>query len=164
MFSPAQPSSSCSTSSFTSPAPPAGRPAGCAVSGDRPAWAPCDPRAGVPPATSGGWPRPVRRAVDYIEAHLHEPVNVAELAGAACMSRFHFARTFRASTGCSPMEYLRLRRIAVAQQMLRDGRHKVCQIASELCFFDQSHFIRSFRRITGCTPTRFAAACASAGR
>lgn len=162
MFSPATPSSSCSipnASAGDADARAAARPLAVIA----PDAAPCALLPAGPGTAGGGWPRPVRRAVDYIETHLHEPVNVAELAAAACMSRFHFARTFRASTGCSPMEYLRLRRIAIAQQMLRDGRHKVCQIASELCFFDQSHFIRSFRRITGCTPTRFAAACASAG-
>ncbi len=111
---------------------------------------------------SGQWPRAVCRAVDYIEQHLYEPVCVEQLAAAACMSRFHFARTFRAHTGLSPMEYLRQRRIEQAQRLLREGGRKVCQVASELCFFDQSHFVRSFRRATGCTPARYAAAMRAA--
>lgn len=114
------------------------------------------------PVASEAWPRAVRRAIDYIEQHLYEPVCVEQLAAAACMSRFHFARTFRAHTGLSPMEYLRQRRIEQAQRLLREGGRKVCQVASDLCFFDQSHFVRSFRRATGCTPARYAAAARAA--
>ncbi|AAM37019.1 transcriptional regulator [Xanthomonas citri pv. citri str. 306] len=101
--------------------------------------------------------RAVARAMQYIDTHLYEPVSVAHLAQAACMSRFHFARVFRDAVGASPMEYLRLRRLERAQAMLREGGHTISQIATDLCFFDQSHFVRSFRNATGCTPARFAA-------
>ncbi|CAD0335132.1 helix-turn-helix transcriptional regulator [Xanthomonas hortorum] len=101
--------------------------------------------------------RAVARAMHYIDTHLCEPISVAQLAGAACMSRFHFARVFREVVGASPMEYLRGRRIERAQVLLRERRHSISQIATDLCFFDQSHFVRSFRHATGCTPARFAA-------
>ncbi|WP_425509944.1 helix-turn-helix transcriptional regulator [Xanthomonas melonis] len=101
--------------------------------------------------------RAVARALHYIDTHLCEPIGVTQLAGAACMSRFHFARVFREATGASPMEYLRQCRLERAQAMLREGRHTISQIATDLCFFDQSHFVRSFRNATGCTPARFAA-------
>lgn len=101
-------------------------------------------------------PRAVVRAIDYIEQHLCEPIGVQQLAAAACMSRFHFARVFRRATGFSPMEYLRHRRIEQARVLLREGRYKVSEIASDLGFFDQSHFVRRFRRATGCTPARYA--------
>lgn len=101
--------------------------------------------------------RAVARAMQYIDTHLYEPVSVAHLAQAACLSRFHFARVFRDAVGASPMEYLRHRRLERAQAMLREGRHTISQIATDLCFFDQSHFVRSFRNATGCTPARFAA-------
>ncbi|KAB7771138.1 helix-turn-helix transcriptional regulator [Xanthomonas maliensis] len=101
--------------------------------------------------------RGVARAMRHIEAHLCEPISAGELAAVACMSRFHFARVFRALVGISPMDYLRRRRIARAQALLREGRHSISQIACDLCFFDQSHFVRSFRHATGCTPARFAA-------
>ncbi|WP_407078791.1 helix-turn-helix transcriptional regulator [Xanthomonas sp. WHRI 10208] len=105
--------------------------------------------------------RAVARALQYIDTHLYEPIGVTQLAGAACMSRFHFARVFRDAIGASPMEYLRRRRLERAQAMLREGRHTISQIATDLCFFDQSHFVRSFRNATGCTPARFAAQVAN---
>ena len=112
--------------------------------------------AEVFPRPPDAWPRAIRRSVDYIEARLCEPLRVQQLADAACMSRFHFSRTFRACTGQSPMEYLRRRRIGRAKELLGDGRRKVCQVASELCFFDQSHFAAAFRERCGVRPRDYA--------
>jgi len=97
----------------------------------------------------------LRRAQAYIDAHLEQPVLIDAVALAACVSRFHLARLFRAGTGQSPTAYLRRRRIEHAQTMLSAGGLKVSQVASALCFFDQSHFVRSFRAVTGCTPRHF---------
>ena len=108
--------------------------------------------AALPPTQAAA----LRRAQAYIDAHLQQPVLVEEVAAAACVSRFHLARLFRAGTGMSPTAYLRHRRIERAQQLLHAGGLKVSQIASCLCFFDQSHFVRSFRAVTGCTPRHFA--------
>lgn len=121
----------------------------------------CDPALPLPGTDT---PRGVVRAMEYIERHLCDPIGVEQLAAAACMSRFHFARVFRRATGFSPMEYLRHRRIEQAQVLLREGRYKVSEIASDLGFFDQSHFVRRFRHATGCTPARFARAQAQAPR
>jgi AraC-like DNA-binding protein len=121
----------------------------------------CDPAS--PPADAPA-PRAVLRAIDYIERHLCESIGVEQVAAAACMSRFHFARVFRRATGYSPMEYLRHRRIEQAQVLLLEGRHKVSEIASDLGFFDQSHFVRRFRRATGCTPARYARAQGQSAR
>lgn len=112
-----------------------------------PAWMPVAP---VSP------PLPVQRAIAYLEQHLQQAVSLQELAQVACISRFHLARLFRASTGDSPMQYQRRRRIEQAQRLLREGRHNVTDIACELGYFDQSHFIRSFRAATGCTPGGYA--------
>ncbi|MEG2804302.1 AraC family transcriptional regulator [Stenotrophomonas sp.] len=110
------------------------------------------PAVTLPPTQAAA----LRRAQAYIEAHLQQPMLVDDLAAAACVSRFHLARLFRAGTGLSPTAYLRRRRIEHAQQLLHAGGLKVSQIASTLCFFDQSHFVRSFRAVTGCTPRHFA--------
>lgn len=97
----------------------------------------------------------LRRARSFMEANLGESLTLDDLAGAAGVSRFHFARLFRVSTGSSPMNYLMKLRIARAQVLLLRGDRSVCDIAAALGFCDQSHFSRTFRRLTGQTPREF---------
>lgn len=106
--------------------------------------------------------RALTRALAYIEAHLGDEVSLDDLAGAASISRFHFARLFRASTGHSPMAFLLRLRIARAQDMLHAGNRRIAEIAAALGFFDQSHFARTFRRLTGQSPREYAR-CATRG-
>lgn len=101
-------------------------------------------------------PSALARAQHYIDHHLAERIGLADIANAACVSRYHFARMFRLSTGHSPMQYLLQRRIERARQLLLSGRHSVGTVAYELGFFDQSHFVNSFRRVTGATPGWYA--------
>ncbi|MFC3655789.1 helix-turn-helix transcriptional regulator [Xanthomonas hyacinthi] len=113
-----------------------------------------------PPAASaagkGLRPCALARAQHYIDHHLAERIGLADIANAACVSRYHFARMFRLSTGHSPMQYLLQRRIERARQLLLSPRHSVGSVAYELGFFDQSHFVNSFRRVTGATPGWYA--------
>jgi len=98
----------------------------------------------------------VRRAQTFMQDNLGQPIDVMQIAAAACVSRFHLARLFRSATGVSPTAWLRERRIEQARRWLREGTQPVGRIASELAFFDQSHFTRSFRAATGCSPRRYA--------
>lgn len=116
------------------------------------------PHPSVPLAAQLLWPMSVRRAVDCIERHIYEPLSIHRISEAACLSRFHMTRLFCATTGNTPMNYLRLRRIQQAKVMLRGGDRKISEIASDLCFFDQSHFVRIFRQVVGITPRSFAVA------
>lgn len=99
--------------------------------------------------------RALERTLAYIHDHLCESFTLADLARAACISRFHFARLFRASVGSSPMEYVLKARMEAAKQMLARGDQKIAATAAALGFFDQSHFTRTFRRITGVSPGAF---------
>jgi AraC-like DNA-binding protein len=89
-------------------------------------------------------------------AHIGESISLEALARVACMSRFHFARRFRQSTGSSPMAYLLQMRIQRARCLLEEGESKIADIAAELGFFDQSHFTRTFRRAIGMSPRAYA--------
>ncbi|MBV8725572.1 MAG: methylated-DNA--[protein]-cysteine S-methyltransferase [Candidatus Eremiobacteraeota bacterium] len=55
--------------------------------------------------TSGAVER-IRDVCRYIEEHHDEPLTIAQLASLAAMSRFHFARSFRALTGVTPRDYV----------------------------------------------------------
>ena len=94
----------------------------------------------------------LKRAVDYIEARLDEPVSLADVASAAGLTRMHFAAQFRAATGLRPHEYLLRRRIERAQQMLVATGMSLVDVALSVGFQTQSHFTSVFKRYTGQPP------------
>lgn len=114
------------------------------------------PHGKAPKSPSGLSRRALARALDFMDRKIGEEVSLDEIAGAACVSRSHFARLFRISTGDSPMGYLLRLRIERAKALLAGGDQSICAIALTLGFFDQSHFSRTFRRITGVSPSEFA--------
>jgi AraC family transcriptional regulator len=105
-----------------------------------------------PPA----WPERVARVRAYIDHHLGDEISLEDLARVAGLSRFHFARQFRAHTGESPMGYLLRTRVERAKALLRDSQTRVVDISAELGFADQSHFARRFRRLVGMPPSVYA--------
>lgn len=97
----------------------------------------------------------MKRVADYVERHIDQNISLERLAAVACMSRFHFARLFRRSTGLSPMEYVKRERIELAKRLLVRGEARISIVAVEVGFFDQSHFTRVFRKLTGVPPGHY---------
>ena len=54
----------------------------------------------------------IQAAIDHIESHLTEPIELSRVASAACFSLSHFYRIFHALVGHSVKEYIRKRRLA----------------------------------------------------
>lgn len=100
--------------------------------------------------------RAMSRVITHIEENLGEGLTLSTLATVACMSRFHFARMFRRSTGYSPMAYVLRRRVERARLQLAQDYQRLSDLAADLGFCDQSHFTRIFRRMTGYTPREYA--------
>lgn len=94
----------------------------------------------------------LKRAIDYIEAHLADSVSLADIAAAAGLTRMHFAAQFRAGTGLRPHEYLLRRRIERAQQLLIKPSTAVVEVALAVGFQNQSHFTNVLKRIVGQPP------------
>jgi AraC family transcriptional regulator len=93
----------------------------------------------------------LRRVFDYIDAHMDEPVRLADLAGAAGLTRMHFAAQFRAATGLRPHEYLLRRRVESAQVLLSKNVSTV-NVALAVGFQSQAHFTQVFKRFVGQPP------------
>jgi transcriptional regulator of acetoin/glycerol metabolism len=114
-------------------------------------------RQQAPPAPARGGlpPGAMRRVREYVDAHLCESVDLAELAAIAGLSVFHFARQFKQSVGVTPHSYLVRRRIELAQDMLARTDLALSEIAVAAGFSDQSHLSRHFRQMLGTTPREF---------
>jgi AraC-like DNA-binding protein len=97
----------------------------------------------------------LKRAFDYIEEHLAEPITLAELAASTGLTSMHFAGQFRAATGLRPHEYLLSRRIARAREELATSQETLVDIALGVGFQTQAHFTTVFKRFVGATPARW---------
>lgn len=97
---------------------------------------------------------------DYINVHLDQKLTLTVLAGLIGFSIPHFERTFRASFGRSPYQYVIERRVERARSLLSSRLTGDCltlhDVARMCGFANQSHMTRHFSRIVGTTPSRFA--------
>jgi len=85
---------------------------------------------------------------------LHKP-HLSELADAAGLSAFHFAKLFKQSTGSSPHQYILQRRLERAKELLRNPQMSLSEVSQHTGFADQSHLTNVFRRFVGVTPAKF---------
>ena len=79
---------------------------------------------------------------DYVSEHLAAEISVGALAGLVELSPFHFSRVFK-------------QRITRAQQLVRETKRSLIEIALEVGYTGSSAFAQAFRRVVGVTPTKF---------
>jgi AraC family transcriptional regulator len=112
---------------------------------------------GVPtifePITGGLSPHALRRAIERLRSDSDTDVSLDALASDAGLSRFHFCRAFKESTGLSPHAWLRQHRLEQAMNMLRDTDASIVSVAAALGYASQNAFAAAFRKLTGETPS-----------
>jgi AraC-like DNA-binding protein len=97
----------------------------------------------------------LRRARDHIDRNFAEPLDLDRLARVAGVSKFHFARSFEAAYGITPIRYLSRRRIERAQDLLRGANLTITEICFLVGFTSLGSFSSLFTRVTGETPTAY---------
>jgi AraC-like DNA-binding protein len=97
------------------------------------------------------------RAKDLADARYTEPIEVADMAGAAALSKAHFSREFRRTFGESPHHYLLTRRLERAAALLRMTDWTVAEICFSIGLQSVGSFTTSFKRAFGETPTEYRA-------
>ena len=94
----------------------------------------------------------LRRVLDYIEDNLTSNLAIKGLASVACLSPYHFARSFRAATGMAPHAYVSRRRLALAKRLLSETDRPLAEVALACGFSSQSNFTKAFTGATGAAP------------
>ena len=84
------------------------------------------------PIMGGLSPAVLRRTIERLRSDSDADVSLAALASDAGLSRFHFCRAFKESTGLSPHAWLRQYRLEQAMNMLRDTDTSVVSVAAAL--------------------------------
>ena len=90
--------------------------------------------------------------MEYVDARLHEPLNLATLAAVAGLGVWNFSRRFRESFGRAPHAFVIDRRVERARRLLELGAIAVKEIAAECGFADQAHMTRVFQHRLKTTP------------
>jgi AraC family transcriptional regulator len=116
---------------------------------------PSSPEAGFRTTREGLDRRRLARVLVYIETNLEGDLTLDHLASTACLSRFHFARAFKAAVGQSPHRYVSGKRLERAKALLVRGDQSLVDIALALNFSCQANFTRAFRQVTGQTPGQY---------
>lgn len=123
--------------------------AGKAIELAAPAW-----RASAPSLHDGRMSQVLR----YMAAHSAQPHTVADLAAMAKLSPYHFLRSFKATTGVTPHQWLLRARLREAAAKLAGTKAPVTDIALDVGFDDLSNFTRTFRAEFGASPRQYRAA------
>lgn len=94
------------------------------------------------------------RVLEYMRAHLAEPVSLSELAELVELSPWHFARAFRQRHKMPPHRCLTRLRLGKARELLVHSRLSITEVAAASGYSSQ-HLARQFRQALGCTPGEY---------
>jgi AraC family transcriptional regulator len=116
---------------------------------------PASSRARPNRARGGLSPAALRRVHLFAMAHLDGPLQLTDLAARAQLSPYHFARTFKSSTGETPRAWVERLRVEKAEALIRDTSLPLADIALACGFSSQSRLTTAFRKVKGFTPARY---------
>jgi AraC family transcriptional regulator len=108
---------------------------------------------GARPATRAEALRRLTRGREFMHANLDQPLNLATIAAAACVSTYHFHRLFTRAFGESPHDYITRIRLDRARRLLALGARTIPEICLEVGFQSAASFSGLFRRKFGVAPS-----------
>lgn len=100
-------------------------------------------------------PVALRRVREFIAAHLRQEIRLEQLAAVAGLSCYHFARSFKRSTGLAPHAFVVRCRIAEAKRLLAGTTLPIAEVARRTGFNGPSQLSTRFRAMTQQTPSAY---------
>lgn len=96
-----------------------------------------------------------RKTVSYIESNLTEDINLNSFTSVIGYSKYHLSRLFKKDTGKSIVEYIRLRRLALAATLLLETEESILTIGFLFRFQSQEAFSRAFKEVYSLPPGKY---------
>ncbi|MCR8657729.1 helix-turn-helix domain-containing protein [Paenibacillus endoradicis] len=93
--------------------------------------------------------------IEYIEQRLSGEITLREVANYFAYSPNHLGHMFKETVGSTFNEYVLMRRMEVAKELLRNHKLKVYEVADQIGYKSLTHFSRTFREAIGMTPGEF---------
>ena len=98
---------------------------------------------------------PIRRSLDYLSAHITEPIRLSSLANAAGYSLSHFKAKFKETVGVTPAEYVTMQKIELAKRRLTEGNESITELAYNLGYSSSNYFCSVFKKMMNCSPQNY---------
>ncbi|ANB62065.1 helix-turn-helix domain-containing protein [Anoxybacteroides amylolyticum] len=94
-------------------------------------------------------------AIQYIQAHYHEPFDMKILAQSLCFHPDYITRCMQKTLGMSAIQYVHYFRLSKAKKKLSETNDTIDAIAKQVGFEDGAYFSRLFKKVEGITPTEY---------
>lgn len=99
------------------------------------------------------WIERLNEAIGYIEEHLTDEIDMAQLGRIACCSSYHFQRMFTYMAGVPLSEYIRRRKMSLAAVDLQGKDMKIIDVAGKYGYQSPTAFNRAFQSVHGIAPS-----------
>lgn len=109
----------------------------------------------VRPSTREEVYRRLLRGRDFMLASTQNPIGLKDIAAAACLSPFHFHRSFTQAFRETPHQYLTRHRLDFAAHLLRRTKMSITDVGLEVGFETPASFSDLFRRHYRMTPSDY---------
>ena len=97
--------------------------------------------------------RQLNHVRDYTTANFDKNISLSELAGLANLTKFHFIRAFKKTTGMAPYQFVIFSRVERAKELLSYPNFSIAAVARSVGFHSTLQLDRAFRRLSGMTPS-----------
>lgn len=97
----------------------------------------------------------IREAVQYMQQHFREPLNMAVVSNYVSMNYSLFSQLFKQYTGSNFVNYLQDLRLGETRRLLEETDLKVTEIRQMVGFSDEKHFLKVFKAVNGFSPTEY---------
>jgi AraC-like DNA-binding protein len=95
----------------------------------------------------------IKKAVDYIENNLLNPIYIKDIANYMMMSESNFSHAFKKYSGMSPQKFINKKKMEKAEKLL--CKNSVTETSYELGYENISYFIKLFKTSHGVTPKQY---------
>lgn len=99
--------------------------------------------------------RQLREAMNFINENLSQKLTLKEIADRAYLTETYFSSLFKKYNGISPWDYVMIKRVELAIEMLKTTNLTKLEIAERCGFESSSNFYKAFAKVTGKTPSEY---------
>ena len=97
----------------------------------------------------------ISQIIHYINGNLFELLELEELAERCNLSVSRFKHLFKEETGIPPSEYIIRKKIEKAQELMKEQKYSIKNIAYDLGFSSPAYFSSVFKQYTGYSPISY---------